>query len=738
MTPERNYWAFDLETDLIMPGLLAPPPVCASVSDAKGAKKILADAEILPWVAHELDRSIWIGANIAYDFGVIGAYSPSLVRSIFKAYREGRVFDIQIAQALDAIAKGTLFKDPRTGGGLKDPTTGKSKNRYSLSIVTDLVLGRKDAKANDWARLRYSLFRGVPLAGWTEHARALGCVDPEGVTQYPLDDAGNTMSCALGQRGHENLQEMAAQSYTAWCMHLGSMWGRRTDPVAVANLKTIIEAKHAKAVIDFKASGLLDENGDEDQIVKKRMVATAYGATGICPACVGSGKVISEKSGNPIQCKVCSATGLNIASAPTLKLTDTGGVCADRDALSESGDDLLESYADVSNINKLRNTYLPFLELGTKQPVNVQPNVIVENGRTSYEGLIQLIPRQGGIRECFLPREGWLYCSTDYPALEMTTLAQVCMWIVGWSQLQQAIDAKLDLHSAFAAKLTGKSYDEFYALILAKDKWAKGIRQACKAANFGFPGYMGAARFVASKRAQENLRICISLGQAPKCETCQGVEGIDCKRCYGRGFLCALVKVTEWNNRKTTPTCKHCLELAEDLKKGWFAQWSEMKSYFDFIKKQCASPLGGKLRQFVSNRWRGNLDVMNGANTLFSGLAADLAKYALRLISDEAYTDENSALWETRPLELIHDEVFSEMPEARAHAAAWRQAELCDQALARYCPDVKPKNVEPALMRRWSKDAERVDGPDGKLIPWTPKRKPGEVFMWEPGYTAAA
>jgi DNA polymerase-1 len=734
----RSVWSLDLETDLIKPGLLAPPPVCGSISAPGAVPCLLTDNELLPWLQHEIYKSTFVMANGAFDWGAIASYFPELVRAIFKAYDEGRVFDVLIAESLNAIAKGHLFKDPRTGKGLTDPGTGKSKKRYSLSICTDLVLGRKDAKANDWARLRYSLFRGVAIKDWTAHAALLGCPEPEGVAQYPLDDAKNTIDVAVGQRRHENLHQMRDQAYAAWCLHLGSMWGRRTDPIAVANLKASVDARYAKVIAQFKETGLLNAAGEEDQIAKKKRVVLAYGGGGVCPVCGGTGKVISPKSGNPIQCKPCSATGFNIAATPNIKLTDTGGVCADRDTLSESGDDVLEAYANVSAILTLKNRYIPFLELGTKQRINVQANVIVENGRTSYEGLIQLIPRGGGVRECFVAPEGRVYCSTDYPALEMTTLAQVCMWVVGWSQIQQAINAKLDLHCLFAAKLTGRSYEEFDALVKAGDKWAKGIRQACKAGNFGFPGYMGAARFVQSKRAQEGLRICISLGQAPSCETCGGVEGNeDCRRCYGRGFLCGVSKVTEWNNRKISPTCLKCLELTEDLKRNWFAQWAEMEHYFKFIKSQCDNPLGGKLKQFVSGRWRGGLTVPNGANTLFSGLAADLAKRALCLISRECYTSENSPLWDTRPLELIHDEVTSDMPEDRASEAGWEQARLCDVALAEYCPDVKPKNVEPALSYRWFKDAEKVVV-DGKLVPWKPKpRKDGKPHMFEAGWTVS-
>ncbi len=40
-------------------------------------------------------------------------------------------------------------------------------------------------------------------------------------------------------------------------------------------------------------------------------------------------------------------------------------------------------------------------------------NVLVESGRASFEGLVQLLPREGGVRECFKARDGWV--TVDVP-----------------------------------------------------------------------------------------------------------------------------------------------------------------------------------------------------------------------------------------------------------------------------------------------------------------------------------
>ena len=92
---------------------------------------------------------VWVGANIAYDFGCVLAARPDLLPLIWKAYEEERVFDVLIAGTLDAIYGGRLKDDGgKTSLFLR---SGKKvpKGRYSLATVVEDYLGRADAKKND-------------------------------------------------------------------------------------------------------------------------------------------------------------------------------------------------------------------------------------------------------------------------------------------------------------------------------------------------------------------------------------------------------------------------------------------------------------------------------------------------------------------------------------------------------------------------------------------------------------
>ena len=225
--------ALDTETYQIEPGLLAPPLVCGSVaSDTALAQAYLfAPADLLNWLRSVLASGNTIaGANIAYDFAVVAVADPTLLPMIFRAYEQGLIYDIQIAQTLDAIAGGHLGIDPRTGKGLVSFRTGR-RSRYSLEACVDLVLGRRDAKVNNAWRLRYGELAELPISEWPKEAR-----------QYPLDDAKNTLEVALAQMKLRNLRDLPAQARAAFAMHLGAVWGLRTDQAAVASLESRIKA----------------------------------------------------------------------------------------------------------------------------------------------------------------------------------------------------------------------------------------------------------------------------------------------------------------------------------------------------------------------------------------------------------------------------------------------------------------------------------------------------------------
>lgn len=419
--------AFDTETWRIEMGLLAPPLVCGSAAMVDPAGELtetgarIAGELFDPDGALEVFRALLAGpriivlANGAYDLVVMAVHAArrglDIVPEIYRALRRERVYDILIAEALNAIANGHLGKDPRTGGQIINPETGK-RGRYSLATTVDMVLGRKDAKTRDEWRLNYADLDGTPLEHWPENARL-----------YPVDDARNTLEVALAQCGlvprlsrhewgkggrcihcgnatfsapcprrqrHRNLHALAEQVETAFAMQLGAVWGFEVDQDAVDAVEKRVTAGRAEIEKHLVAEGILRTKREKGvdrlamlQSVVKRMTALAYGAKDPCPRCTGTGKIGSPKNpkakinccawqtddaGLPIinpatgkvdKTKTCDGTGLVLI--PEVPRAKKGGVSIGRDSLSESGDDLLLEVGEYDLNKKTIKTYIPFL-----------------------------------------------------------------------------------------------------------------------------------------------------------------------------------------------------------------------------------------------------------------------------------------------------------------------------------------------------------------------------------------
>ena len=289
-----------------------------------------------------------------------------------------------------------------------------------------------------------------------------------------------------------------------------------------------------------------------------------------------------------------------------------------------------------------------------------------------------------------------VWCSVDYAAVELSTLAQVLLWVVGESELARAINADMDPHSLLGALLVNTTYEDFLAKIKAEDISTGEKRTAAKAANFGFPGGMGAAKFTLAKR-KEGLFVCKLMGREEE--------------------PCGTHRITEWKGRDCQPSCIQCVHASDELRRFYFARWKEMVAYHEWVNSCLMTD--DHLEQFISKRVRGGLTFTAGANTLFQGLAADGAKRALRAVTRECYLAKSSPLFGCRLVVFSHDEFIVEMPEAQAHEAAFRLAHLMVEKMREVVPDVKVK-AEPALMRRWYKNAKAVYDGEGRLIPWEP------------------
>jgi DNA polymerase I-like protein with 3'-5' exonuclease and polymerase domains len=459
--------AFDTETFLIEPGNLAPDLVCISYAEPDYQVRLYHAIDGSPTFRATADIALSkntpvIGANVAYDMGVMLAHDPSLGDRIWALYDRGLVRDVIMRQKMIDIAMG-CYRGFRKGEEGKTYQIG-----YSLAELVKRHIGHDLSKGDDTWRLRYSELYEKPLYEWPEEAR-----------RYAEDDAVATMAVYQEQEAKAALLlDEPARCRTAWMLHLMSCYGIKTNPEAVAAFVQITE-RHVEEIKNVLENwGLVRESGSRDTKAAKALMAS-----------------------------VCQAKGLPIAE------TDGGDVALDDATCKATGDPVLCDYADYSSLAKVVSTDLPILLKGVDKPIQTRFEPLLETGRTSSsKPNIQNIKRLAGMRECFRPRAGRVYVDADYGMLELCTWAQTCLWLLERSRLAEVLNAGQDPHLDFAAQILGITYEEAKARRKAGDKEVEQRRLVAKVGNFGFPGGLGAETFV--DYAASSYKVHLTIEQA--------------------------------------------------------------------------------------------------------------------------------------------------------------------------------------------------------------------------------
>lgn len=659
--------SFDVET-VAMDPIIAPPLVCGAFSDGHTSR--LLDARDTVDAFREALRpgETLTGCNIVFDLGVMVVMEPLLLPLVFQALEENRVSSVDINEALHDIGRSVvymnkkgkrivrscLYFDPETLEEFGDDDSG---GRYSLVRLEKRYLGidRTEQKTSGW-RLRYGELRDTPIEQWPAEAR-----------EYPLADALNTWRVEEAQRTHNNREARGEEVRAAWARQLQRAWGIRTDPARVADLRAAVTKLHEETIARFTACGIYRGPGqiNPDSKTGKPYPKSRWGSKNTA---LLKQLVTDAYKGSP-------------------PLTDGGAVSTDRDTLLESGNDLLEDFAETGENEKLYSTYLELLEVGTKQPIHPEYRLVVSGRPSSARPNLYNLPRDPRIRECVIPRPGHLFADADYSAIEFCTLAQECYELFGYSAMRDALIADKDPHVLFAATLLGQDYAAVFARYEAGDKQVKGLRQLAKVWNYGKGGGMGVPKMVHSARKQ-GVRFCVVSGEDTAC----------------RGE-----RVTSYNGRPIKPTCVNCLKVGQRADQGYFETWPEMREYFALVSNETAGPNGGAIKGYGFTR--AGCTFTSGANFRFQHRASRGQNRALWRLARECYVDRSSPLFNVRPVVTPYDQALTEVPEAQGSTAADRQALIMREEMQAVCPDV-PIKVAPVLTRRWLKDAKphRVNG----------------------------
>ena len=171
---------------------------------------------------------------------------------------------------------------------------------------------------------------------------------------------------------------------------------------------------------------------------------------------------------------------------------------------------------------------------------------------------------------------------------------------------------------------------------------------------------------------------------------------------------------------------------AKRRKDEWYKKWPEMRLYHQYFGQMALGNAEFTVVQPGSGRVRGGCFYTAACNTIFQGRAADGAKRAGWYLSQECYLGYGthwpndgrapSPLYGSRPVLFVHDEYILEHPEGRAHEATLRQSEVMILGMQEVVPDVKV-GTEYAIARRWYKGAKPVYDAAGRLVPFEPKEK---------------
>ncbi len=348
-----------------------------------------------------------------------------------------------------------------------------------------------------------------------------------------------------------------------------------------------------------------------------------------------------------------------LASNPNSTKTKNGNYEMTADALLKSGHQALEDYASFKDTHIIK-TYLPFLNDTLQTPDHiVHPNFshYSETGRVNGRdpNLLNL-PREGGVRKCFVARDGFSFVFADYDGAEMRTFAQALLDIVGYSKLcdKYKVDSQFDPHSYLVAEFMNLDYNEVIHKKNNNDKNIKQLRQLMKAANFGFLGGLSSSNF--GNYARERY----------------GVMDI---------------------------TSNKSLELYNFYMKVF----PEVKIYFNWIKNQTMNPDG--IMDVVlprSLRISGGKHFTQACNCFAQGVAADGALHALYNITEKCF-DSSSVLFKSRPILFIHDEIITEVPNNKLKEASVEIKRLMELGMQTYTPDV-PSACSITTSDRWDED----------------------------------
>jgi len=657
-------------------------------------------------------KLIIVGHNFAYDAAVAMAWIPGIVEPLFAAYERDAILDTGQFERIAEIGKFTTRKE------LSLQVIGGA---YGIEVVKD-----------EFTRTGYGQYYAEPLSAY-----------PRPFVQYPLEDAENTLELLARQMkrhgANVHLKDVAFLARRALWLQLVKTWGLRTDPNRLDVLRRETAA-HVEELRKLAAEAKIELTYDGKALAKlsKREQATltlnAAGQLSRKEALLREGRWEVKTNKHTGETRKVFGYPRNMAAlkewvlqaydgkppvtdkAEELlkegKLADeaaavaAGYISTSRVTLEESGDYVLQQFAEYGQWSAVENKDLPMLEKGAIWPIHTKFGIADTTRSTSSNPNIQNFRREekigkgdkkadAGIRECVIPRPGYAFVGVDHGGLELSTLAQVIVNLLNSRHMADLINQGVDLHCWGAAPLVGKPY-EWVNANKKTDKDVKLKRNCTKVINFGRPGFMGPPTLVHYAKYS------------------YGVDFVPIARALGYGGTDEEAAVA----------------FAKMLCENWGRTLPEGPKYLEYCKTY-PEAAGGKVVTIPGTTIvRRGATLPAAANTGFQGLGAVVEAMVGWAITREMYCPPTSVtmiggrsvksrgpLWYCRQWNFVHDEHLLESPIAIVTDVGNRLEEIMATVPQAKLPDVKLKS-EAVAMARWSKRAESERDAEGRLLIW--------------------
>lgn len=686
LKPPANPLGFDFETALIRQGLQAPPPVCASTSEGQLWVSGQPDfADLVRGAVRE--RALVIHNGAQFDFLVSLAWldcTGEIVRSL----NEGRLIDTMIIELVAIIQR--LSKCSAYALKLTD-----------LCRAHDVVPPTKDE-----TQISYEPLWGRPLEEYSDRQ-----------IEYALEDAVAHKEVFERQRrwfdrGELDWADVAMLTRKQFALGLTKAWGLRTDPDRTDQLCTAVHA-HVAELREAAKELVVDTEDPVWRTIDNPKIESYLAKTGrkhgrFRPVLRDDGTkdifalqllVWQAYDGHPPKTRA--------ARNRTSEKEFVASIKADRATLEESGDPTLETFAAYGEWASVENKDLDILLSGTVLPIHTTFGMAATTRATSAKPNIQNQrrdkPGRPSVRECFVARPGYVLIAIDHCGLELSTLAQCCVTLLGRHHMADRINNGDDLHSYVGAEILHTTYSDFRKQLKAEG----GTAPATEAE------FLAKVSSFAPARQGELVKAWLQAERRPTVEELISAAAKNARNngkvvnfgCPG-GMAWRTLKIYAKQNYGITLTD----EEAQHLVMLWRQTNPDGVAFLEYV--HTLENGHGRFDATIpgTNIRRRNCPYCAACNTHFQGLGAVLEGHIAWLFAKERHLGvtpegKTSPMQWTRPWNFVHDEhIFEVLEEARTEVVH-RMSDVMREGARAFMPDVRCES-EAVCMRRWSKRAK--------------------------------